>query len=410
MIQSLQGSQTRPVPRTVLLGCGTVGSEVAARMLECSGRASAAHQLVGVLVRDTARHRALPPGLVTSDPDEVFALRPDLVIEVIGGVQPACALVTRALEQGIPVVTANKTLIAHRGRELALAARRSGAGLAFEATVCAGVPVLGALRRLRGDRIASLQGVVNGTCNAILTRMEAGLSREQALAEAQRLGLAEADPSADLSGRDSAEKLCILAAAAGLARLGELQPQDVACEGIEAISREDITEARAARRVIRLVAEIDASSGTLRVGPALLPRDHPLAQLEGAENGIVVQAHLAGKLVFRGPGAGPRPTASAILSDAARLLRRRFRPADDGAPRPGRRSTHYVRIAGRCCSPDPALEALAHHQASVSELSFGRGRLSALVALDEPAARECARELAAREGPWGEALVMPLLA
>lgn len=404
--------------RIALLGCGNVGTEVAKQLLQWDRDV----ELVGILVRDAARKRGVPQELITADPEQIYQRRPQLVIECIGGLNPAHTLVRRALEGSISVVTANKTLIAHHGRELARVARCSGARLAYEASVCAGVPVLGALRRLRGDRVLRIQGVLNGTCNAILTRMESGQSLAQALAEAQQFGLAEADPTADLSGRDTVEKLCILAAAAGVS--STLKPADVACEGIDRITTEDLVEARLSRRVVRLVAEIDSQTGLARVGPALVPKDHAFATLRGPENAVVITTELAGEIVFKGLGAGPNPTASAVLSDVERLLRtpdrhglsskHRRQPVGRGRIETARAAgeqevatlQHYIRVLGEHVDADPVLTSLARHGADACDVVLSRRRASAVVALSEPAARACARELA---GSGGESLVMPLL-
>jgi homoserine dehydrogenase len=395
-------SRGKRAARVALLGCGTVGREVAARLIEL---APAGIELVGVLVRDVERDRGVPASLVTGNADEIFDRRPDVVVELIGGVGIAEVLVRRALGAGIDVVTANKTLIARRGGDLLRLAERCSAHLAYEASVCAGVPVLAALEALAGDRVLRIQGIVNGTCNTILTRMESGATFAEALAEAQQLGFAEADPSADISGRDSAEKLCILAAAAGIAPLGAIDPGQVDCRGIEEITPADLAEARGSRRRIRLVAEVDGESGVLRVGPALLGRDHPLAEVGGARNGIVARAALAGDLFFAGPGAGPRETASAVIGDVARLAGKLLRPGTGGAvvrtaPR------HFVRTRAERIAAGAVLATLRRHGATPSEVTLGRDRASAMVHLDEPSARACARVLG---GGAGEVLVMPLL-
>jgi homoserine dehydrogenase len=397
-----ESSRTKRAARVALLGCGTVGRDVAARLIEL---APAGIELVGILVRDLHRDRGVPASLVTGNADELFGRRPDVVVELIGGVGAAEVLVRRALGAGIDVVTANKTLIARRGGDLLRLAERCSAHLAYEASVCAGVPVLAALEALAGDRVLRIQGIVNGTCNTILTRMESGATFAEALAEAQQLGFAEADPSADISGRDSAEKLCILAAAAGIAPLGTIDPGGVDCRGIEGITAADLAEARGLRRRIRLVAEVDGERGVLRVGPALLGRDHPLAEVGGARNGIVVRAALAGDLFIAGPGAGPSETASAVIGDIARAVGGLLRP---GTGRGKARSAprHFVRTRSERITAGTVLETLRHHGAAPSEVALSRGRASAMVHLDEPAARACARALG---GGASEVLVMPLL-
>ena len=357
--------EARPA-RIALLGCGNVGARVAARLLEI-GRAIQANangttgshaprplELVAVLVRDAARDRGLgstaTPPLFTTSFDDVLASKPDAIVELLGGLNPARDHVARALRAGIPVVTANKTLVAHHGPALERLAAEHRAAFVYEASVGAAVPILAALRRLQsGDRVLAVRGVVNGTCNHILTRMaKARLPLDRALAEAQARGYAEADPTADLSGRDSAEKACILAAAAGL---GRFTPEDVDCTGIDRLTRADIEAAAEAGCVIKLLAEIDATTAsisttttastsktaaaagiTLRVGPTWVPRRHALARVEGADNAFLVQTELAGELLFAGAGAGPSPTAAAILADLARVLNVPTLPAPTPPP------------------------------------------------------------------------------
>lgn len=309
-------ARSRPA-RVALLGCGTVGSEVARRLVERADPLGVS--LVRVLVRDTRRARGVAPALLTDSFDDVLASRPDLIVEAIGGVDPAAGFVEAALSRGIDVVSANKTLLAHRGPALERAARRAGTRLAFEASVCAAVPLLAALRHLRADHVRALRGIINGSCNFILGRLAAGEPFDAALARARALGLVEPDPAADISGRDSAEKLCVLAWACGL---GAFTPDRVETTGIDALAPDDFAAARQSGHVIKLLADLDATgpAPALRVGPAWVPRAHPLAQVAGADNAVIVSAELAGDLLFRGAGAGPRPTASAILGDVSRLL------------------------------------------------------------------------------------------
>lgn len=320
--------------RIALLGCGTIGREVARVLLEEG--LSRGLELVSVLVRDPARPRGLPDrlhslahckALFTSDLNDVLRAKPDLAIEVLGGLGASVDIVRSLLGSRIHVVSANKTLIAHHARELRALAASRRVRLRHEAAVAAGVPLFAALHQLRGDRVTRLRGVINGSCNYILTRMErTGESLQQAVHAATAEGLVEPDPSADLSGRDSAEKLCVLAGELGI----HLHPRDVRTTGIEALEPNDLRAAAREGRAIRLIAELsvqssptDESTPRLQpsacihasVSPVLIPRSHALAKLTGAENAVEIEAELAGTLVLRGLGAGPKPTTSAILGD-----------------------------------------------------------------------------------------------
>ncbi len=406
--------------RVALLGCGTVGREVAAQLLALP-RGSGV-ELVKALVRDPSRPRpGLPEGargLLTSSFEEVMAAAPDVVVELIGGLDPAADLIARSLRAGIPVVTANKTVVAHHGHTLAGLAGVHGAALAFEASVCAGLPVLATLAQLRGDRIRSIRGIVSGSCNSILTRLGAGVSFEAAVREAQGRGLVEPDPSADLSGRDCVEKACILAAAAGWPGVS---PGDVEVEGIERLSTEDLAAARRTGHVIKLLVEIEGGEGgeiRARVGPTLLPRTHPLASVHGEENAVVIEAELAGEVFLRGKGAGPRPTASAVLGDVVGVLGRAARaeslaPGVTGAAVQVRRGQgerdHLIRVRGEPGELTPAqvLAAIDGHQVAVSEVGVGRTTAHILARSRAGDARACARALAG--GDDGRVLVVPAL-
>jgi homoserine dehydrogenase len=315
--------------RVALLGCGTVGREVARALIEHASALGV--ELVSILVRDASKDRGLPAPLFTTSFERVLEAKPDAAIEVLGGLSPASAHVKTLLSRGIHVITANKTMLAAHGPSLRAAAHASGARLRYEAAVGAGIPLFAALNHLRGDRITAIRGVINGSCNFILTRMDKhGDSYKQALAAAAERGLVEPDPSADVSGRDAAEKLCVLAAELGIS----LALDQVRTTGIEAIEPDDVRHARRDGRAIRLVAELELAhpdvhdadtspsprSISARVGPTVLPRTHTLAQLEGEENAIIIDAELAGTIVLRGKGAGPRPTASAILGDLAAIV------------------------------------------------------------------------------------------
>lgn len=320
----------RPL-RIAMLGCGVVGSAAARLIAAQRQRIRETHGvdlvLTRILVRDASRSReGIDSSLLTADLGQVFATEPDVIIEGLGGREPAATFIERALERGISVVSANKTVIAHDGVRLQAIADRTGAQLAYEASVGAAVPVLAALRQRGaggGDSVRSLRAIVNGTCNFILSRMrETGLPLERVVQEAVARGFAEPDPTADISGRDSAEKLCILARAGGIAMV---TPADIDVTGIENITPRDLDAAREHGCVVRLVAElepaIDGGGPRLRVGPAFVPTTHPLAKARGAENVFVLDQTQAGRLVLQGQGAGPAPTAAAILGDVLSLLR-----------------------------------------------------------------------------------------
>lgn len=330
--------------RIALLGCGTVGTEVARRLRpplgpEAPNRKGVARpcDLVAVLVRRRDVARPVPEALVVHSIQEVLARRPHVAIEAMGGCEAPRAAVRELLEAGVHVVTANKSLLAQHGSALRQAGIAAGAGLRFEAAVGAAVPIVAALRQRRADRIRSIRGVLNGTSNAVLTAMEEeGVGLAEAIEDARRLGLCEPDPSADLSGRDSAEKLAVLAFAAGLGGVGRGSSVRRRVRGIEAITRADMERARRRDRVIRLVGElrvdVEGRISSLLVAPRALPRDDPLATARGPENVSVVDSDPGGPLILRGLGAGPAPTASALLGDVAAIaatlrVRERWRQA-----------------------------------------------------------------------------------
>lgn len=319
-------AESLPTLKVGVLGAGTVGSQVI-RILgekadDFAARSGARLEVNAVLVRDVDAPRDTPiaPELLTTDP-AVAIDDSDLVIELIGGIEPARTLVLRALTRGISVVTGNKALLAAHGPELYAAAAESGADLYYEAAVAGAVPVVYGLREsLAGDRITKVMGIVNGTTNFILDSMATrGLSYEEALGEAQARGFAEADPSADVDGFDAAAKCSILASLAFHTRVGI---EDVEVEGITSITSEDMAEAAFFGYAIKLLAIAERRVGedgiegvAMRVHPALVPLDNPLASVDGAFNAIVVEGEAAGRLMFYGQGAGGAPTASAVLSD-----------------------------------------------------------------------------------------------
>lgn len=310
-----------------LLGYGTVGSAVD-RLLQESGddiERATGHRLrvVRALVRDPAKERPKPPaaGVLTSD----FAtIRDDpeiaLVAEVMGGVDPTGGHILELLRAGKPVVSANKQLIARRGAELFSTASEAGVQLRFEASVCAAIPVIKILREaLVASNVHRLLGIVNGTTNFILTRMEEGMTYEDALAEAQELGYAEPDPTEDVTGADAAAKMAILATIAFGSRV---TLADVAYEGIEGITLEHVRAAREMQMVVRLIGAATLQGGKLdvRVSPALVDRHHPLAAVEGAFNAVMVQGDAIREITLEGPGAGGMETASAVVADMVSII------------------------------------------------------------------------------------------
>ncbi|HET6818833.1 MAG TPA: homoserine dehydrogenase [Mycobacteriales bacterium] len=323
--------------KVAVLGCGVVGSEVV-RMLhvhseELSQRAGAPLELAGIAVRRPSRPRDLPvdPSLFTADAEGLAARDDiDIVIEVIGGIEPARTLLVTALERGAGVVTANKALLAEDGATLYDAARRGNADLYCEASVAGAIPLLRPLREsLAGDRVSRVIGIVNGTTNYILSKMhETGAGFEEALEEAQALGYAEADPTADVDGFDAAAKAAILA---GLAFHTRVTAADVYREGIAEVSAADVASAREMDGVVKLLAIAERGpdhdgrdSIGVRVHPAMIPRTHPLASVGDAYNAVFVEAEAAGQLMFYGRGAGGAPTASAVLGDLVAVARNRL--------------------------------------------------------------------------------------
>lgn len=317
--------------RIALLGCGVVGSQVARLLVEqamdLAARAGGPLEIAGIAVRrpELARARGVDSSLLTTDAAALVA-RPDvdIVVELIGGVEPARSLLLAALGAGTSVVTANKALLASHGTALHRAAGAHGADLYYEAAVAGAIPLLRALREsLAGDVVGRVLGIVNGTTNFILDQMDSlGSDFGTALATAQRLGYAEADPAADVEGHDAAAKAAILA---GLAFHTEITAGDVFTEGIAAITADDIASARAFGFVIKLLAICERSDGgvSVRVHPAMIPRVHPLAAVHDAYNAVFVEATAAGRLMFYGAGAGGQPTASAVLGDVVAVARNR---------------------------------------------------------------------------------------
>ncbi len=315
--------------RVALLGCGTVGSEVV-RLLHTSAddlaaRIGAPLEIAGIAVRRLGKRRDLPvdDALFTTDAAALVARDDiDLVVEVIGGIEPARTLLLAALGAGKGVVTANKALLAEDGATLYAAARASGADLYYEASVAGAIPLLRPLREsLAGDQITRVMGIVNGTTNFVLTRMdEAGMGFADALDEATALGYAEADPTADVEGFDAAAKAAILA---GLAFHTRVTAADVHREGITEVTAADVASAKEMGCVVKLlaIAEKDGDAVGVRVHPAMIPRSHPLGSVREAYNAVFVEGASAGQLMFYGRGAGGSPTASAVLGDLVAVAR-----------------------------------------------------------------------------------------
>lgn len=320
-------SAYRPI-RVGLLGAGSVGSQVARLLLEnkaeLAKRVGAELSLTGIAVRnpDSKRNADLPKDLITTDAEAVI-LGSDIVIELIGGIEPAKTWVITALNSGADVITANKALIAAHGPELFDLADQLGAQLYFEAAVAGAIPIIRPLREsLAGDRIQRVMGIVNGTTNFILDRMEStGADFQEALAEATELGYAEADPTADIEGYDAASKAAILAS---LAFHSEVPVERVHREGITTVTAMQIETARQAGYAVKLLAICERVGDGLvaRVHPTLIPLEHPLAAVRGAYNAVFVEAESAGRLMFYGAGAGGPETASAILGDLVSAAKR----------------------------------------------------------------------------------------
>ncbi|HVF03474.1 MAG TPA: homoserine dehydrogenase [Frankiaceae bacterium] len=315
--------------RVALLGCGVVGSSLV-RMVrdqshDLAHRVGVPLEIAGIAVRRPGLRRDVDvdPDLFTTDAHALVTRDDvDIVVEVIGGIEPARSLLLAAFERGKPVVTANKALLASDGATVHDAAAAAGVDLYFEASVAGGIPLLRPLKEsLAGERISRVLGIVNGTTNFILTRMdETGAGFAEALDEATALGYAEADPSADVEGFDAAQKAAILASIAFHSRV---TVEDVHREGIVDVTAADIASAKAMGRVVKLLAICErAGSGvSVRVHPAMIPLQHPLASVREAYNAVFVEGDSVGQLMFYGRGAGGGPTASAVLGDVVAVAR-----------------------------------------------------------------------------------------
>jgi homoserine dehydrogenase len=319
-LQPVDGSSVR----VGILGCGNVGSALVQLVVEhddtIAARSGIRLEVVRVAVHNTAKERAvtLADGVLTHDADALVTDPDvDVVVELMGGMEPARRLIRTALEAGKPVVTANKEVLANAGAELLEAAAKAGVDLLYEAAVAGAIPLIRPLREsLAGDRLRRVMGIVNGTTNYILTRMsESGASFSEALAEAQSLGYAERDPTADVEGWDAAAKAAIIASVAfGV----QVVAGDVYREGISGVTAEDIAMAGRLGYVVKLLAVVEQPARgevAVRVHPAMVPVEHPLASVRESYNAVFVEGEAAGELMFYGRGAGGRPTASAVLGD-----------------------------------------------------------------------------------------------
>jgi homoserine dehydrogenase len=395
----MQSAGARSAPdraplKVALLGCGTVGSQVYRLLTEQSAdlqaRAGAPLQVVGVAVSDPGKRRYIPvaPELLTTDGAGLVS-RPDvdIVIELIGGIEPARTLLLAALKAGKSVVTANKALVAADRAVLHRTAQEAGVDLYYEGAVAGAIPLLRPLREsLAGDEVRRVLGIVNGTTNFILDRMDSsGADFSAALAEAQSLGYAEADPTADVAGFDAAAKAAILAS---IAFHTEVTADDVYREGILSVTAADIASAKSMGYVVKLLAICERSNGGIsaRVHPAMIPRTHPLAAVREAYNAVFVEAESAGRLMFYGAGAGGQPTASAVLGDTVAIARNMLaglRGPDSSTyaqlplvPIGDARTSYYVQldVADRPGVLAPVADAFAQRGVSIKALrQEGRG-------------------------------------
>ena len=385
-----------------MLGCGIVGSQVARLLIEnkddLSSRAGAALTLAKVGVRDPkSKKYGIKDELLTSDLKSIVAdPEINLIIEVLGGIEPARELILTALKNGKSVVTANKALLAKHGAELYAAADSANVDLYYEAAVAGAIPILRPLREsLVGDHVVQVMGIVNGTTNYILTKMdENGAAFADALGEAQKLGFAEADPTADVEGIDAAAKAAILA---GLAFHSRVTDADVYREGISKITATDVKVAKAMDLVIKLLAIADVTEDgaiAVRVHPSLISRNHPLASVRDSFNAVFVQSQAAGQMMFYGRGAGGEPTASAILGDLVAVARHKVSGglgpresdyADRKIAKIGETKTRYL-IRLNVADKPGVLESVAHvfasHQVSIQTVrQSGAGDKAELIVM-----------------------------
>ena len=385
-----------------MLGAGVVGSQIARLLIanksDLASRAGANLELVSIAVKDSKLKRdGIPAALLTTDAKSIVNdPQIDLVIEVIGGIDPAKELILTAIKNGKSVVTANKALLAKHGAELYAAADKANVDLYYEAAVAGAIPILRPLREsLVGDHVIRVMGIVNGTTNYILTKMdENGAAFADALKEAQALGFAESDPTADIEGFDAAAKAAILA---GLAFHSRVTDNDVYREGISKITAADVKVAKAMEMVIKLlaIAELTPEGAvSVRVHPALISRSHPLASVRESFNAVFVEAQSAGQMMFYGKGAGGEPTASAILGDLVAVARHRVTGgigpkesdyADLKIAQIGQTKTRYL-IRLNVADKPGVLESVAHvfasHQVSIQTVrQTGAGDKAELIVM-----------------------------
>ena len=385
-----------------MLGAGVVGSQIARLLIanksDLASRAGANLELVSIAVKDSKLKRdGIPAALLTTDAKSIVNdPQIDLVIEVIGGIDPAKDLILTALKNGKSVVTANKALLAKHGAELYAAADKANVDLYYEAAVAGAIPILRPLREsLVGDHVIRVMGIVNGTTNYILTKMdENGAAFADALKEAQALGFAESDPTADIEGFDAAAKAAILA---GLAFHSRVTDNDVYREGISKITAADVKVAKAMEMVIKLlaIAELTPEGAvSVRVHPALISRTHPLASVRDSFNAVFVEAESAGQMMFYGKGAGGAPTASAILGDLVAVARHKVNGgigpkesdyADLKIAQIGQTKTRYL-IRLNVADKPGVLESVAHvfasHQVSIQTVrQTGAGDKAELIVM-----------------------------
>lgn len=392
--------------RVAVLGCGAVGSQVVRLLTEqhddLAARVGAPVELVGVAVRrlDAPREVEVPEGLLTTDATALVEREDvDLVVEVIGGIEPARSLILSALENGASVVTANKALLAEDGPTLFEAAAKAERDLYYEAAVAGAIPILRPLREsLAGDKVTRVLGIVNGTTNFILDKMDtSGAGFSEALEEAQQLGYAEADPTADVEGFDAAAKAAILAS---LAFHSRVTASDVYREGISEVTAADVASARDMGSVVKLLAicELRGDQVAARVHPAMIPRSHPLASVREAYNAVFVESEAAGQLMFYGPGAGGAPTASAVLGDLVTVARNRLAEtrgagesayADRAVQPMGETRTRYhvaIDVDDRAGVLAAVANAFADHDVSIQTVrQEGRGADAQLVVVSHAA-------------------------
>jgi homoserine dehydrogenase len=311
-----------------LLGYGTVGTGTAKILLDPAGRNNLLREIViakvGVRSLDKPRSPELPSGVLTTDLESVVSdPEIDLVVELLGGLEPSRSLILKAIDHGKHIVTANKAVIARHGEEIFTAANQAGVYVLLEAAVGGGIPIIKPLKQSLGvNRIQTVIGIINGTTNYILTQMtQEGADFDEVLAQAQKLGYAEADPSADVDGYDAADKIAILAA---IAFNGRIKREDISCEGIRQINATDISYADDLGFVIKLLAIAKANTNNdslqVRVHPTLVSKDHPLANVNNVYNAILVEGEPLGQVMFFGPGAGQGATASAVVSDIINIV------------------------------------------------------------------------------------------